>query len=105
MPVGDRAPLLESIAQGMLPGGVFVLSEKVADNDGEIESLLVDLHHQFKRRNAYSDLEISRKRAAIENVLVPESTDTHLQRLSAAGFSHTSVWLKHFNFVSIIAIK
>ena len=105
IPPDDRLAMIERIYAGMTPGGVFVLSEKVADDDKAVESLLVDLHHDFKRRNAYSDLEISRKRTAIENVLIPETTGMHLRRLKAAGFEHTSVWLKHFNFISIIAIK
>lgn len=105
IPPADRLAMIERIYAGMTPGGVFVLSEKVADDNAAVESLLVDLHHDFKRRNAYSDLEISRKRTAIENVLIPETTDRHLERLKKAGFEHTSVWLKHFNFISIIAIK
>lgn len=105
IPPDDRLTMIEHIYAGMNPGGVFVLSEKVADDDSAVESLLVDLHHDFKSRNAYSDLEISRKRTAIENVLIPETTRTHLRRLNDAGFEHTSVWLKHFNFISIIAIK
>lgn len=105
IPPGDRLAMIERIFAGMTPGGVFVLSEKVADDDTAVENLLVDLHHDFKRRNAYSELEISRKRTAIENVLIPETTDRHLRRLEAAGFEHSSVWLKHFNFISMIAIK
>jgi tRNA (cmo5U34)-methyltransferase len=50
-------------------------------------------------------LEITRKRTAIENVLVPESLATHRARLSDAGFSHVGVWLRHFNFVSLVAFK
>jgi tRNA (cmo5U34)-methyltransferase len=105
LPVDERLAMIRKIRDGMIEGGVFVLSEKVADDDPEVESLLVDLHHEFKRANAYSDLEISRKRTALENVLIPETTDTHLQRLRDAGFSHCNVWLKHFNFASIIAIR
>jgi len=105
LPTSDRLDMIRQIYDGMIEGGVFVLSEKVADADRAIENLLVDLHHKFKRDNAYTDLEISRKRSALENVLVPETTTLHMQRLSHAGFSHASVWLKHFNFVSIIAIK
>ena len=73
--------------------------------DVPLEELLVDLHHEHKRRNDYSELEISRKRAALENVLVPETVSTHKQRLGNAGFSHSAVWLRYFNFVSIVAIK
>jgi len=105
LPVSERLETIRRICAGMHEGGVFVLSEKVADNDPEVEALLVELHHDFKRANAYSDLEISRKRSALENVLVPETTDAHLRRLGDAGFSHSGVWLQHFNFVSIVAIR
>ena len=101
----DRDALLRSICDGMNDGGLLLLSEKVVDENEAMESLLVDLHHEHKRRNDYSALEISRKRAALENVLVPETVAKHRQRLSGAGFRHTAVWLRYFNFVSIIAIR
>ena len=65
----------------------------------------LDLHHEHKRRNNYSALEVSRKRAALENVLVPETVATHRKRLERAGFSQSAVWLRYFNFVSIIALR
>ncbi|HEX2139982.1 MAG TPA: carboxy-S-adenosyl-L-methionine synthase CmoA, partial [Woeseiaceae bacterium] len=105
LPVEERAGMLKKIGDGLVPGGVFVLSEKVVDRDDDVERLLVELHHGFKRRNAYSDLEISRKRAALENVLVPETVQTHRERLAAAGFRHSGTWLRYFNFVSIVAIR
>jgi len=70
-----------------------------------MQALLVDLHHEHKRRNDYSQLEISRKRAALEDVLVPETVAAHRERLATAGFAHSGVWLRYFNFVSIVAIK
>lgn len=105
LPIDERQPMIGRIAEGMRPGGVFVLSEKVVDEDPGIEALLIDLHHNFKRRHAYSELEISRKREAIENVLVPESVTTHKARMLAAGFQHVGVWLRYFNFVSLVAIR
>jgi tRNA (cmo5U34)-methyltransferase len=105
LPTADRDGMVARIFAGMNTGGVFVLSEKVLDDNREIEEVLVDLHHEQKKRNAYSESEISRKRAAIENVLIPESQATHEARLSTAGFSHTGVWLRFFNFVSLVAIK
>jgi len=101
----DRSALLARICAGMTPGGLFLLSEKVVDEDPHMEQLLIDLHHEHKRRNDYSELEISRKRAALENVLVPETVAEHRERLAAAGFAHIAVWLRYFNFVSIVAIK
>ena len=105
IPAGDRDSLLARIGAGMNQGGVLVLSEKVVAEDAVVEDLLVELHHEHKRRNNYSALEIARKRAALENVLVPETVAAHRRRLDAAGFAHSAVWLRHFNFVSIVAIK
>lgn len=101
----DREAMIRRIYDGMNDGGILVLSEKVVDEDPQMEDLLVDLHHEHKRRNDYSALEIARKRAALENVLIPETVREHRKRLTAAGFRHTGVWLRYFNFVSIVAIR
>ena len=103
--LADRDRIVARIAEALVPGGLFVLSEKVVDEDPEMERLLIDLHHEHKRRNDYSQLEISRKRAALENVLVPETVAAHRSRLGKAGFRHTAVWLRYFNFISMIAIR
>lgn len=105
IPPDERDGVLNRIYAGLNPGGVLVLSEKVIDADERTEELLVDLHHEHKRRNHYSALEVARKRAALENVLVPETVEAHRERLRRAGFSHSAVWLRHFNFVSIIAFR
>jgi tRNA (cmo5U34)-methyltransferase len=103
--MNDRDELMGAIYRGLNAGGLMVLSEKVIDENAEMERLLVDLHHEHKCRNDYSALEISRKRAALENVLIPETVGAHRDRLTNAGFRHVAVWLRYFNFVSIIAIK
>jgi tRNA (cmo5U34)-methyltransferase len=105
VPAEYRDALLQRICKGLNEGGILVLSEKVVDTDPQMEQLLVDLHHEHKRRNHYSALEIARKRAALENVLVPETVAAHRARLGRAGFSRSAVWLRYFNFVSIIAIR
>jgi tRNA (cmo5U34)-methyltransferase len=101
----DRDQLLRNIYEGLNEGGLLVLSEKVIDENPQMEELLVDLHREHKRRNRYSALEIARKRAALEDVLVPETVATHRARLKQAGFSQSAVWLRYFNFVSIIAFR
>jgi len=101
----DRRALLEKICRGMRPGGVLILSEKVVFADEHLNSLLTDIHHDFKRAHGYSDLEISQKRTALENVLVPETIAVHRERLTEAGFSSVDVWFQCFNFMSMLAVK
>ena len=100
-----RAPLLQRIYEGLLPGGVLVLSEKVCFEDPHLDALNIEAHHEFKRANGYSDLEIARKRSALEKVLLPETLGTHRERISQAGFSSCDVWFQCFNFASLIALK
>jgi tRNA (cmo5U34)-methyltransferase len=105
LPLAERDAMMAKVGRGLNEGGLFVLSEKVVEEDAAIEALIVELHHEYKRRNAYSDLEISRKRAALENVLIPESIRTHRRRLAEAGFRHIGVLLRYFNFVSLVAVR
>lgn len=105
IPVDERLSVLRNIHEGLLPNGVLILSEKVCFDDEPHQQLMTELHHNFKRANGYSDLEIAQKRSAIENYLVPETLDAHRQRLRHAGFQSVDVWFQCFNFASLIAIK
>jgi tRNA (cmo5U34)-methyltransferase len=105
IPPGRRQALLSGIYQGLRPGGILVLSEKVVFEDSDHNELMIDLHHSFKRANGYSDLEISQKRTALERVLIPETLNAHRQRLRDIGFGSVDVWFQCFNFASLIAIK
>ncbi len=101
----DRRALLEKIYAGLNPGGILILSEKYVFEDSKTHELLIDLHHDFKRANGYSELEISQKRNAIENVMRPDSIELHKQRFAEIGFSSFEVWFQCFNFGSMFAIK
>jgi tRNA (cmo5U34)-methyltransferase len=103
--VEERLALVERIYNGLVPGGVLILSEKLAFDEQTQSDFMIDAHHDFKRDNGYSNLEISQKRTALEKVMVPETLTCHKQRLSDAGFGFNSVWFQCFNFTSIIAIK
>jgi tRNA (cmo5U34)-methyltransferase len=105
IPLADRNQLLSRIYAGLLPGGILILSEKLAFDDPRQQSLQTDLHHLFKQAQGYSGLEISQKRTALENVLIPETFLTHKQRLIEVGFSSVEVWFQYFNFASMIALK
>jgi tRNA (cmo5U34)-methyltransferase len=105
IPLKDRLPFLRKIYHGLLPGGILILSEKLKSDDDRQNALQIDMHHLFKKANDYTDLEISQKRTALENVLIPETFSLHQQRLQNAGFSSAEVWFQYFNFASIIALK
>ncbi|MFZ1400718.1 MAG: carboxy-S-adenosyl-L-methionine synthase CmoA [Candidatus Promineifilaceae bacterium] len=105
VPPAQRDALIQRIYDGLLPGGALILSEKVLFEPAELDGLLVTLHHDFKRANGYSDLEISQKRTALENVLIAETVPQHQARLLQAGFASADLWFQAFNFVSLLAVK
>lgn len=105
VPVEERDQLIKRIYDGLLPGGVLILSEKVCFDDPQYQNLMTELHHNFKRANGYSELEISQKRSALENVLLPESLAAHQRRFKNAGFASSDVWFQCLNFASMLAIK
>ncbi len=105
IPLDLRDQLLMKISKALLPGGVLILSEKICFDNPDYQELMTELHHQFKRDNGYSDLEIAQKRTALEKVLIPESVATHKNRLANCGFQQIEQWFQCFNFASFIAIK
>ena len=101
----QRQALMHKIYSGMRKGGILILSEKIKLADDDLNALLIDMYHQFKEAQGYSKLEISQKRSALENVLIPETLADHKARLLDAGFSSVDSWFQCFNFASMIAFK
>ncbi|BBP44732.1 carboxy-S-adenosyl-L-methionine synthase [Thiosulfatimonas sediminis] len=101
----QRQPLIQKIYDGLVPGGVLILSEKIHFEDTTLQASIEHMHWQFKRANGYSELEISQKRSSLENVLISDSEQTHLQRLKTVGFSSAGIWFQAYNFASFIAVK
>ena len=105
IPLRQRDGLLKRIYDGLLPGGVFILSEKLRFDDEFEERAMQQLHHRMKALNGYAELEIAAKREALEDVLIPEPLPAHRARLGQCGFKTVLTWLRCFNFVSMLAFK
>ena len=105
IPPDDRDDVICRVAAGLQPGGAVLLSEKICFDDPDQQSLSTELHLDFKRAHGYSELEIAQKRTAIENRLIPETMQQHMDRLRGAGFRRIVPWFLCFNFASILAVK
>lgn len=105
LPPEDRQELIKKLFAALRPGGALLLSEKIHFVDQRSSQLIYELHHDFKRANGYSDMEISQKRTALEDVLITETAEEHLLRLKQAGFELVIPWFQYLNFASFLAIK
>lgn len=102
IPPDDRLALLRRVAAALADGGMLLLSEKIRYEDAGLQSYMDETHLAFKAANGYSDLEIRQKRAAIENVMIVDTEETHRNRLHAAGFRDVTVWFRCLNWLSFI---
>jgi len=100
-----RDAVLAAVFNGLNPGGILLLTEKTVHREKILNNLEIGFYKKFKLENGYSELEISRKREALEKVLLPDTIEAHQKRLERAGFKTMEIWLKWFNFASFIAVK
>ena len=103
--VNLRSNLIKKIYDGLEPGGILIISEKIHFEDAVTQNQITKLHMDFKKENGYSELEIANKRQAIENVLITETKEQHLNRLRDCGFVETSCFFQCLNFVSFLSVK
>ena len=100
-----RDALINKICSVLNKQGALLLSEKITYEDEAEVLLMQKLHENYKRQNDYSELEISQKREALEDVLVRDTHQQHINRLQNSGFSKVIVLSKYLNFISYLAIK
>ena len=100
-----RDKLLKEIHNGIQEGGCLILVEKILAEESILNRNFIKYYYDFKKRNQYSEMEIAQKREALENVLIPYKLSEDQEMLLNAGFSHTEVFFKWYNFSGIIALK
>ena len=105
LPPDDRLSVLQNIHHALSDDGILILTEKYHSGDEQDEAWLVERYYDFKRANGYSEMEISGKRNALENVLITDTLEEHHQRLSEAGFNRHLTWFQFLNFASMLAVK
>lgn len=101
----QRPAFLTRLFDSLRPGGVLLISEKVISHDRQLNRQFIDKYHQYKKSRGYSELEIAKKREALENVLIPFSVEENQAMLKKVGFSSIETFFRWFNFASLVAIK
>lgn len=101
----QREKLIQKIYDSLEKGGVFIFSEKVISTNNVLNKQCIDEYYTFKKTQGYSEFEISQKREALENVLIPYSEDENKKMIKDAGFTHCETLFKWVNFATFIAIK
>jgi len=100
-----RERLIRSIHEGLAENGCVIMVEKVLGESSTYNRLFIKHYYEFKKRNGYSELEISQKREALENVLIPYRLEENRELLRSQGFRNVDTFFKWYNFCGILAMK
>jgi tRNA (cmo5U34)-methyltransferase len=100
-----REKLIADIFRGMRSNGCLIVVEKVLGEDSVFNRQFIKYYYDMKRRHGYSEMEISQKREALENVLIPYKLLENRELLLNSGFRAVDVFFKWYNFAGIVAIK
>lgn len=101
----QREGFLQNLFTNLRPGGILLLSEKVLNHDRRLNREYIEIYHRFKKSRGYSELEIAKKREALENVLIPFTIGENKDMLEKCGFTPVETYFQWFNFASFIAVK
>ncbi len=101
----QREKLVKKIYDSLQEKGIFIFSEKVISSNSTLNKQSIDEYYEFKKTQGYSEFEISQKREALENVLIPYTEEENKKMILDAGFTHCETIFKWVNFATFIAIK
>jgi len=100
-----RNHLISNIYNGLNDNGCLILVEKVVGENSTFNRLFIKHYYELKKRNGYSELEISQKREALENILIPYRLEENKELLKSCGFQHVDILFKWYDFCAMIALK
>ncbi len=100
-----REKLIKKIYKSLLNEGIFLMSEKLVSENKKLNKIMIDLYYEFKKEMGYSEYEISQKREALENVLIPYTMQENIEMLRNSGFKNVEVIFRWNNFATFIAFK
>jgi tRNA (cmo5U34)-methyltransferase len=100
-----RDNLVRHVYDSLVDNGVLIVTEKVLTASGPMNKFFIDFYYDYKRRNGYSELEISRKREALENVLIPYRVEENLELFRRNGFEIVETFFQWYNFAGFLCVK
>ncbi len=101
----QREVLMRQIYDSFVKNGCIIVIEKILGNDSLTNRLFIDFYCDYKKRSGYSQLEISQKREALENVLIPFRIDENIRLLRRSGFTIVDTFFQWYNFSGFLGVK
>lgn len=104
VPIEYRHQIVARVKDRLVPGGAFILVEKVLSNTGALNAEMAAIYSDLKIRNGYSQEDVRRKAMSLEGALVPITADWNVDLLTKAGFRQIDCFWRWMNFAAWVAI-
>ena len=101
----ERKRILKNLCENLVPGGTLILVEKTIQEDAAFNDFFINYYHDYKKELGYSEMEIAKKREALENKLIPFQSSENVQMLKDSGFNKTTTFFQWLNFQGYLAVK
>lgn len=101
----ERKKILQNLCENLVPGGALILVEKTIQEHANFNDLFINYYHDYKKELGYSEMEIAKKREALENKLIPFQPSENIQMLKENGFSKVTTFFQWLNFQGYLAMK
>lgn len=101
----QREAMIHRVYSALQKDGAFFLGEKMISSEKLLDRAMIEHYLAYKRDQGYSQIEITQKREALENVLIPYTQEENFLMLKKAGFRQIEILFKWVNFALILAKK
>jgi tRNA (cmo5U34)-methyltransferase len=105
VPLEHRLRIMRDAFHRTVPGGAFILVEKILGASADINERMVEVYHDLKRANGYTEEEITRKRLSLEGVLAPVTAQWNEHLLLQAGYRQVDCFWRWMNFAAWVGVR
>lgn len=99
-----RQELVNKIYESLIPGGAFIVAEKVFCNDAKVQDIFTSSYYDFKKKS-FSEKEILDKEVDLRKILKPGNDRDLRSILNYAGFYNYVLFYKFLNFEAYLCLK
>lgn len=100
-----REQLLNKIYNCLFPNSILIVSDKILQSNSDTGKTFAEIYCRYKKTNGYTDMEISLKRDALENILIPCTIEKEENLFRSAGFKNIDILFSWLNFTSFVLLK
>lgn len=104
IPLEHRKRIIADAYKNLLPGGAFIVVEKIVCENDLIQDKLTAWYEDMKHANGYTREEIAKKKESLIGVMTPIKPSENIKLLSDAGFTVDCFW-RCMNFAGFLAVK